>query len=309
MRDAPKLPPRARALVVAALVAAVSAAVPRSARAADPREDSRAAFLRGVGEAHKNHFTAARDAFLEAYRLFPHPSILLNLGVAEMHTGEYVLAEASLTRFLVDDGGATADDLANARATLAVVRKHIGTLRIRAAADGAPVRATLDTLPLALSEGAYVDVRAVVGPATLRVEADGHAPVVQQVVVAHDDNPPLDVVLPRSALVHAGGEGGAGGRTLAWGLLGGAAAAVVVGTVAGIEAITLAHDYNSASSPEFQSASTRSEGVAWRTTSDVAFATALVAGGAGIYFFVRPLGGARAQAEVGPRYCGVKLRF
>src|ERR1700682_1074191 len=84
------------------------ALVHREARA-DDREASRAAYRRGVQEVESQNYAAARDSFLEAYRLFAHPSILLNLGIARMHTAEFVVAEQDLVRFLSDDGGASQD--------------------------------------------------------------------------------------------------------------------------------------------------------------------------------------------------------
>ena len=309
------MPRRFLVTVLAAATVALALA-PASAWAGDPRDDSRAAFLRGVSEAHKNHFTSARDAFLEAYRLFPHPSILLNLGVARMHTGEYVAAEEALARFLVDDGGASPEDLANARATLAVVRKHIGTLRIRVAPDGA--RGTLDGQALPLVAGTFVEVRAVVGPAELRVEADGYAPLVQQLIVSHEDNPTLDLALvrPDALAPTPTSSPPAGGRPrnrwLGWGLVSGASACAIVGTVAGVEAIVLAHDYNTPGSTRYQSPTTRSEGIAWRTSSDVLFATAIVAGAVGTYVLLKPAGGAATatmRVEVGPFHAALRADF
>ena len=85
---------------------------------ADPaRDQSRAAFMRGVADAHQGHYTAARDAFLEAYTLFAHPSILMNLGIARWHTGEYVQAERDLALQVgARVVGVNARDLATRRA-------------------------------------------------------------------------------------------------------------------------------------------------------------------------------------------------
>lgn len=271
---------------------------PATARAADPRDDSRAAFLRGVAEAHQNHFTAARDAFLEAYRLFPHPSILLNLGVARMHTGEYVTAEEDLSRFLTDDGGAPPEDLADARATLQVVRKHIGILRLRVTPAGA--RATLDGAPLPLTPAAFVDVRAVVGPAALHVEADGYVTVDRQLIVDHDEVVPVEVQLLPAGSAAASRDADRAKEhpamrhdVLGWSLGGAAGALAIAGTVAGVEAISFAHDYNTPGAAGYQDHALREEGVAWRTSADVLFGTAIVLGAVGTYFLVKTRGGGR----------------
>jgi hypothetical protein len=265
----------------------------RTVAAADPRTESRAAFARGVSEAHKNHFTAARDAFLEAYRLFPHPSILLNLGVARMHTGEYVAAEADLSKFLTDDGGASAEDRANGKATLLVVRKHLGTFRLRV--TPASARATLDSVPVTLVPGSFADVRAIVGPGQLHVEAEGFLSIDREVLVSKDTPLAIDLEMTRAGATvaplpppppeikterHT---------TLGWGLIGGGAAVAAVGVIAGVEALSLAHDYNTPGIPGYQEASTRTEGLTWRTSADVLFATALGLGAAGTYFLVKPV--------------------
>ena len=93
-------------LAAATLATLVASAAPGHAQD-DPKEQSRAAFRRGVSQASAGDYAGARDSFQEAYRLFAHPSILLNLGIARWHTGEYVAAEQDLVRFLSDDGGAS----------------------------------------------------------------------------------------------------------------------------------------------------------------------------------------------------------
>jgi len=294
------------------LIVAMAAPV---ALADGPRDESRAAFLRGVSEAHQQHFTAARDAFLEAYRLYPHPSILLNLGIARMRTGEFLAAEEDFGKFLADSGGAPSEDLANARAALQEVRAHIGTLRVRV--SPARARATLDGVMIALGASTFVDVRAVVGPGELRVAADGYEPVVRQAMIARDQVAVVDVILspsgakppdardrPAPAVTperHA---------TLGWALAGTGALFAVVGSVAGVEAIGLAHDYNTPGSNGYQAPGTRSEGIAWRTSADVLFAVALVTGGIGAYILLRPMTrGPDLHVAVGPGSLAAALRF
>jgi hypothetical protein len=315
-----RLPAHVRAGAVAGAasfaITAACAFAPGVAYAESPRDESRTAFLRGVNEAHQSHFTAARDAFIEAYRLFPHPSILMNLGIARMRTGEYLASERDLTRFLKDDGGALPEDLANANAALVVVRGHIGTLRVRVSPRTA--HATLDGAPLALTASTFVDVRAVVGPGELKVTADGYTPVMREVMVSREQIEPVDVILTPSAPSATAGDGpehASGGlrserhALLGWGLIGTGGILAVVGTVAGIEAISLAHDYNTPGSGQYQASSTRSSGVAWRTSADVLFVTAFVAGGAGAYVLLRPIPKADTRVAVSPSFVGVVGRF
>src|ERR1700677_4516304 len=114
-----------RRLVLAAAVAAALLASSQPGRADDEARDrSRAAFRRGVSQAHDGNYTAARDSFLEAYKLFPHPSILLNVGIARAHAGEGREAERDFGHSRADEGGARPDDLVGARQELAQTRSH-----------------------------------------------------------------------------------------------------------------------------------------------------------------------------------------
>src|ERR1700722_2273172 len=141
-------------LAAATLATLVASAAPGHAQD-DPKEQSRAAFRRGVSQASAGDYAGARDSFQEAYRLFAHPSILLNLGIARAHTGQWLEAEQDLVRFLADDGGAKPDELASARAELAQTRGHLGTFRLRVAPTGS--RATLDAHAVAVIPGSFVD--------------------------------------------------------------------------------------------------------------------------------------------------------
>jgi hypothetical protein len=285
-------------LAAATLATLVAAATPGHAQA-DPRERSRAAFRRGVAEAGSGDYAAARDSFLEAYRLFAHPSILLNLGIARAHTGEWLQAEQDLVHFLADDGGAQPDELASARGELAQARSHLGTFRLRVAPTGS--RATLDAHAVAVIPGSFVDVRTTRGPHDLHVAAEGFTPVDRVVQVDADRGPDVDVRLstghgePPPASMD--------GRSVAgWFLVGGGVIALGVGAYAGVQAQTLANQYNTPGNDHFQDQSTKSSGLVFRTSADVAFVSALVLGGLGTYFLLTPSSpsGVQAGVVVGP---------
>jgi len=190
------------------------------------------------------------------------------------------------------------------------VRRHLGTLHIRVMPDGA--RASLDGVTLALLPSAFADVRAAVGPAELRAEAPGLPPVVRQVVIERDGIVTVDLTLspveappppPVTAVRRT--------PVLAFGLFGAAGVVAVVGTVAGVEALTLAHDYNTAGQPDYQVASVKDRGVAWRTGADVLFVTAGVTAAAGVYFLFRSLGRANVDVHTafGPTSCSLAVDF
>jgi hypothetical protein len=280
------------------------------------RDQSRAAFMRGVADAHQGHYTAARDAFLEAYSLFAHPSILLNLGIARWHTGEYIEAEKDLVRFLSDDGGASDEDIANARSGLAAVRQHLGTVRLRMTPDRA--RARLDDRPVALVAGSFTEVRAVVGPTILRAEAEGYAPAQKTLLVEHDNPTTVDLALvarPSQGSEQAG-VAPPENKTrslVAFVAIGGGAASALGWAICGVRAEMLANEYNTRGSAQFQDAGTKSSGLGFRTASDVLFVTAIVSGGVGAYLLLFPLKNAAAKTStrlvVGPASLGLGGTF
>jgi hypothetical protein len=281
-------------LAAATLATLVASAAPGHAQT-DPREQSRAAFRRGVAEAGSGDYTSARDSFLEAYRLFAHPSILLNLGIARAHTGEWVQAEQDLVRFLADDGGAKPDELASARAELAQTRSHLGTFRLRVAPTGA--RATLDARAVAVIPGSFVDVRTTRGSHALHVVADGFPSASRVVEVDADHAPDVDVRLTQ------GHDEPAPATTdtrsiVGWVLVGVGVVALGVGAYAGVQAESLAGEYNTSGTLHFQDPSIKSSGITFRTSADVLFASTLVLGGVGAYLLLTPSAPSGPQAGV-----------
>ncbi len=293
------------ALVVVALA---SLFIAHGARAEDPREASRAAFRRGVTAAKAGDYVAARDAFLEAYKLFAHPSILLNLGIARTHTGELVDAEHDLARFLADDGGATAEEVQSARTGLLEVRRHLGTIRLGVAPDAA--RATVDGKPVALLPGNTVEVRVLEGEHDLRVEAEGYDPDVEHLKIDGGQEITKRVALYASARASEKPVVPPPDRTraiLGYSLVGAGVLAAGLGTYAGLTAISKKNEYNAQDPP--QDASLRSSGVMFRTVADVSFLVALASAGAGAYFLFFPGPHSRAQIVVGPAYSGLRGTF
>ena len=283
-------------------------AAPRTPQARGAREDqavrerSRAAFRRGVAAAKAGNYAAARDAFEEAYRLFSHPSILLNLGLARAKTGEYVEAEQNLLSFLVDDGGAAPEEQKSARTALAEVRLHLGTLRIQVAPDAA--RATLDKKPLPLVPGGVSEVRAIAGEHALHAEADGYEPFDETVRVSPGKNTLKSVTLdarvaeepppkaevakvePPKAETPAPAEppadtGGSNVRAMGWGLVAGGVAVAGFGTYAGLRALSLANEYERTGASD-----TKSTGVTFRTLADVSFLVGFASAGIGVYLLL-----------------------
>jgi hypothetical protein len=294
---------------------------------ADARDDSRAAFRRGVTLAQQGDYRHARDAFLEAYKLFAHPSILLNLGIARWKIGEYVEAEEDLAKFLADDGGASQEEIASARAALAAVRAKLGSLRVRVAPKFA--RATLDGRPIALVPGELAELRATAGDHTFEAQAEGFVPKRLKVTVEAGRGKTVDVALEQDKAASGGQvEPPPGGTTnpptpppdtgmstrhiVGWILVGTGGGAILLGALAGLRAQALAHEYNSEpASLQVQDSKTRSDGIFLRTAADVAFAVGIVTGGVGAYLLLapEPKRSNGVSAVVGPGFIGVRGSF
>ncbi len=289
-----------------------------NASADDAREQSRAAFRRGVTLAKDNNYAGARDAFAEAYRLFPHPSILLNLGMARGRSGQLVDAEQDLAKFLADDGGASAEEIKSARQMLADVRDKLATMLLEVKTAGS--KATLDGKPIALVPGQAVPVRAVAGQHALRVEAEGFLPAEQTVDLVSKVETPVAITLQPRPVAEApdsdGAKGGGSRGTIGWVLVGGAAALAGTGGYFGLRALGLRGEWNGLSAQEQQQdPALKDRGRRNALVADVLYASAIVAGGVGVYFLLTPAKSRRearknqASFFVGPAFTGVRGNF
>ncbi|MGH7330494.1 MAG: hypothetical protein ACREJX_19265, partial [Polyangiaceae bacterium] len=253
-------------------------------------------------------------AFEKAYAIYPHPSILLNLGIVCLRTGDYVNAEDDLSRFLVNDGGATPDELASGREALAESRGHLGTMRLKISPAFANV--LLDGKPVAIVQGGTTELRTTTGLHDVRISADDYDADEEHIMVTSDKVAERAVMLTPHARESGNGDNGAvptkhGMSTqalLGWGLVGFAGVAIFGGAVCGIRAISLADDYND---ERPQDPSDRSTGIAFRTAADVLFATAIVSGGVGAYFILTAPKSSAPSASViaGPRELQLRVAF
>lgn len=285
----------ASAIALSVLVAAARPALARPEEAPvstaerEARERSRAAFRTGVAQLRAQDWKGARASFEQAWALYPHPSILLNLGIARLHTDDPVLAEQDFVRFLSEDFGATPEELASAREALAEARTKIGTIRV--VASPASARIVVDGKPInerirSEAEGAVAEIRAKAGRHTVSVDAEGHARDERSVELAARAELEIKVALAPSAATSGpppnGGAGSEGpsGRTIGgYGLAALAGVGLVTGTVCGLRAISLSSDYGDRSKADlFQNPDVKSEGEAFRTVADVAFGVAIVSG-------------------------------
>ena len=252
----------------------------------EARQQSRALFRKGVTALESQRWAEARDDFAQAYKLFPHPSILLDLGVARARVGDVVEAEQDLTRFLAEDTSAIPDELQTARTTLEGVRKQLGTVRVRVAPPGST--AELDGKPIALVPGDFLSVRVTRGPHVLEASAPGYDGWSGHLSVDGPEDKIVDLTL--AARPEPKPHVGLGTQRIAAITAMGVGVAVAgFAAYAGITCIDLANQYNTPGGANYQNPATKSQGIAFRTASDVTFVIAGVLVAAGIVFYLVPL--------------------
>jgi len=298
---------RSRVVVTSFVLLCCATSLSRAARAdeppskadADARERSRVAFRKGVAQLRAQDWAAARSSFEAALALYPHPSILLNLGIARLRTDEPVLAEQDLVRFLSEDVGASADELASAREALAEARTKIGTLRVvvspasaRVAIDGKAVETVRRADPGAKrGQEVVAEARAKPGFHAVAVDAEGFTSERREVQVVARGEAVVTIALVRVDIDRPLPETGPRPRTIVgWSLAGLAGAALITGGITALRAKTLSDEYGDPESARFQDGAARSEGITFRTTADVALSVALLSGAAALVLLFTDLG-------------------
>lgn len=296
---------RARVIVIAMLtLGAASAAREAVAHADEPpvvdtdaKERSRAAFRKGVAQLRAQDWSAARASFESAYTLFPHPSILLNLGIARLRTDEPVRAEQDLVRFLSEDVGASPDELASAREALAESRTKIGALKVivvsppaaRVSVDGKPVETV--RRPDGGTADVVAEVRTKPGRHAVSVEADGFSAVHRDVEIVARTEVAMTVKLaPIEVAPKTVDEGPQVRPIVGWSLAGFGGVAVVTGLFCALRAKSLSDEYSDKGSTRFQDADVRSEGMTFRTVADVALGVAILSGTAAVILLFTDVG-------------------
>jgi len=299
---------RSTLLGLCVVLAASAAVCPAQAKPNDPaasvdaatRERSRAAFRRGVTQLRAEDWAGARASFEEAWSLVQHPSILLNLGIARLKTGDPVLAEQDLVRFLSEDPGAAPEEIASARDALAEARSMIGTLRVvvspvsaRVVVDGKPVEVRVPSDKTAVAEA-----RLKAGTHSVAVEAEGFVADERSVDVPATSETEITVELVAKQkdaveeIPPARKSARSQTRTVVgWSLAGVGGVALVASGLMGLRALSLSSDYSDRSnSATYQNPDTKSEGIAFRTGADVALVVAVLAGASSAILLLTDIG-------------------
>lgn len=189
----------ASARVVAALVlcAAVAAAAPGRAHAADTRAraEARERFDRGIALFNEGDNAGALAEFTRAYDLVPNRLVLFNIGMVYAAMGRPVEATDTLDRVLADAGPLAADKVATARHTRDEQARRVGTLEVTTnvpasiEVDGVDVARAPLASPLRIAGGTHV----------VAALAPGHLPVRREVTVAGEARATLALELAASA--------------------------------------------------------------------------------------------------------------
>jgi hypothetical protein len=124
----------AAAVLFAFLPATVS--LPSVAQAQDDAVtvQARARFKEGVDAFDKGKYEEARLAFLQAYTLKKHPSVLLNLAQSSAKSNHPLEASRYFQQFLKEASGATPQQKKDAESGLAEVRQRLGRIDVVAPA-------------------------------------------------------------------------------------------------------------------------------------------------------------------------------
>jgi hypothetical protein len=153
-------------LVLAWTVPAMAEPAPEQIKVARKR------FQEGVAAADARNYEAARVAFQQAYALKPHPSVLRNLGQAELKTGHHLDAARHLSTFIRDTTFGTLAERESAKKSLAEAETKIGKLLLEVDVPGAEIavdgemagRSPLGADPIYVEPGQRV----------VRVQKDGY---------------------------------------------------------------------------------------------------------------------------------------
>jgi hypothetical protein len=205
-------------------------------------EGAEDAFIERGIELRKEHRDGeALEQFRHAEALNPSPKVKAQIALAEHALGRWADAERDLVAALArPDDPWIASRSAVLRGSLDAIRKHLGTLIVRANVDGAELWINGERL----GELPRDRLRVVAGPVHLQVSAAGYRPVFRTMDLEPETTLTADVVLvadalaidrPADAPVPAEPERRPLRRTAAWGalaasgvFLGGAAAAQIV---------------------------------------------------------------------------------
>ncbi len=127
-----------RQTIGALLLSAAAGTAPSVAWAQNPSE-ARVAFQEGVQNFGARRFAEALVSFQRAYRIRPHPSVMVNIANCYLALEQPLEAISWFERYLHDASGVTPEQRAQIERTVAEARQRLATLNIQAIPPGVEV--------------------------------------------------------------------------------------------------------------------------------------------------------------------------
>lgn len=179
-----------------AVLAAVAVSAAFSAQAQDDRERARAEFQRGVERYAADDFSGALDAFQEAYRLAPHPSVRVNMANCYEQLNRPLEAIFHYERYLIEDAAGPAEQRTEVSQALERLRQTIGPVRLNIQPDGARVR--IDGSDEVRRTPIRETISMTAGNHTVEISLDGYTTVTREFIVVGGQPAEVSVELQRA---------------------------------------------------------------------------------------------------------------
>lgn len=182
---------------VSSLMLTLSLSLATATAQDDPRERARAHFQQGVEAYERGDYTAALEAFSEAYRLAPHPVVRVNIANAYERLGRPLEALFHFERFLSEATSAPREQRREIEAAIRRLRGLIGELELHIWPDGA--RVTIDGSEqrrAPLTE----PVRVTSGLHTIVVELEGYESERRPIEVGAGQSVRVEIRLERAQI-------------------------------------------------------------------------------------------------------------
>ncbi len=161
-----------------------------AAAAQDAREQARENFNAGVQAFEAGNFEQALEAFQEAYRLAPHPTVRVNMANCYERLNRPLEALFHFESFLAESEDAPAEQRREVQAAVERLRHQIGEVTLRVAPDGALVR--LDESEVRRAP-IMNTIRMTPGSHVVEVRAEGYQSIRREFIV--EAGQPADVTI------------------------------------------------------------------------------------------------------------------
>ena len=160
-----------RLLGLSAFAFALTLAAGAVAQSDEDRARAREQFGLGVERYEGGNYQGALEAFQEAYRLAPHPTVRVNMANCYEHLDRPLEAMHHFERFLAEADGASRQQRREVQAAIRRLEGQLGQLRLAIAPDGA--RVVIDNAETRVAP-ILEPVRLVAGTHHLTVRLDGY---------------------------------------------------------------------------------------------------------------------------------------